>query len=194
MWTWICSMQQLCYICVSVGEDRKVNSRELWWWGAVDCLWCSCWTQSLFLSHPIGDLEKSPDFGISCPESFPLGCPVPVSPAARLAQWFPKDNFHASLKIQIHIMISYLAPGSWLAFTRDFRKARTLRSGLGLSPECCSASAEVGLDQWLWRALTVAAKSPACEGGCLSPYGTDGNLNKLGTLPEKCALFICFFP
>lgn len=51
---------------------------------------------------------------------------------------------------------------------------------------------------WSWsmapESTYRSGKEPAWEGGCLSPYGTDGNPSKLRTLPEKCALFIHFFP
>lgn len=91
---------------------------------------------------------------------------------------FPRYSFHASIKMQMHL----LPPESQLAFTRDFWEAKALWFGLGGSPECCSA--EAGLDQWPLKALSTEAKSPAWEGGCVSPNGPDGGPDKLGTLPE----------
>lgn len=44
--------------------------------GLLSCLWCSSWTEALFPGRTVNDLEKYPDFGVSCPEPLPPGCPV----------------------------------------------------------------------------------------------------------------------
>lgn len=91
-------MNEIMLNLLNVGEDRKVKKHRLMMVGVVDWLSCSCCNETLFLNHPIGDLEKSPDFGISFPEFFPTGCPVSLCISCSLKHplQFPKVSFHVA--------------------------------------------------------------------------------------------------
>lgn len=98
-----------------MGEDRKLKKHRVMMVGAVDWLRGSCCAETLFLSHTICDLEKSPDFGISYPRSFPPGCPASLCiSCSQSPLQFSKISFRCGLKILIHIIASYLVPESWL--------------------------------------------------------------------------------